>query len=462
MKKLKHIALKGQGYFCVVKQYLDESTGKDYALKELKKEHYPNEEYRYRLNREISLLNELQGCENIIELLDSGHDIEKEKLWYLMPFAKLNLYNYIKKHNGTLDQKARYNLVEQVINAIKFAHDKKKLHRDISPNNVLVFEKDGNILLKVSDFGLGKDTESLSFYTNSGASGYGQILYVSPEQRIKLKDATVKSDIYSLGKLVYFIFTAKDPDNLKQFELSSLVTKSIEDNPDDRFADIHEFEKHFLSLKELQLNQKIAIEYLTLREVVSSTDKKDWIQLHELLVKGNYLEHVYSDFISPINVLLLTNSNLRDYYKAVGNAIRDFVKTYSERLNECYQTLGWPFSSMGTFGTVLIKIIKTVNDDETKLICFKQLWYLAFNADQWSVQREVKEVFNSSFITSTIETQLAEYILHSETKVEMTHFSSLTLPKIIKASIINGNESIEKKEEERKAKQNLEVNDFEW
>lgn len=452
MKKLKHIALKGQGYFCEVRQYLDESTGKDYALKELKKKHYPNEEYRYRLNREISLLNELQGCENIIELLDSGHDIDKEKLWYLMPFAKLNLYNYIKKHNGTLDQKARYNLVEQVINAIKFAHDKKKLHRDISPNNVLVFEKDGNILLKVSDFGLGKDTESLSFYTNSSASGYGQILYVSPEQRIRLKDATVKSDIYSLGKLVYFIFTAKDPDNLKQFELSSLVTKSIEDNPDDRFADIHEFEKHFLSLKELQLNQKIAIEYLTLREVVSSTDKKDWIQLHELLVKGNYLEHVYSDFISPVNVLLLTNSNFRDYYRAVGNAIRDFVKTYSERLNECYQTLGWPFSSMGTFGTVLIKIIKTVNDDETKLICFKQLWYLAFEADQWSVQREVKEVFNSSFIASTIETQLAEYIVHSETKVEMTHFSSLTLPKIIKASIIKGNESIEKKEEERKAK----------
>jgi len=462
MNKLKPIALKGEGYFCLVKQYLDESTGKYYALKELKNGHYQKEEYRYRLNREISLLNDLQGCENIIELLDSGHDIANEKLWYLMPFANLNLYNYIKKHNGTISQKDRYNLGEQVINAIKFAHDKKKLHRDISPNNVLVFEKNGKIILKVSDFGLGKDTESISFYTNSSASGYGQILYVSPEQRIKLKDATVKSDIYSLGKLVYFIFTGKDPDNLRPFELSSLIIKSIEDNPNDRFADIHEFERHFLSLKELQLNQKIAIEYLTLSEVVSSTDEKNWIHLHELLVKGNYLEHVYTDFISPVNTLLLKNNNLRDYYMAVGNAIRDFVRTYSERLHECYQTLGWPFSSMETFGTVLIKIIKTIKDDETRLICFKQLWYLAFEADQWSVQREIKEVFNSSFITSTIETQLAEYIVHSETKVEMIHFTNQTLPQIIKASIIKGNESIEKKEEERKAKQNLEINDYEW
>lgn len=462
MHKLKHVGIKGEGYFCIVKQYLHESTGNEFALKVLKKDHYQKEEYRYRLNREISLLEDLQGCENIIELLDSGHDIDKEKLWYLMPFAKQNLYDYIKKHNTVIDKKTRYDFVEQIINAIKFAHDKKKLHRDISPNNVLVFEKNGNIILKVSDFGLGKDSESFSFYTGSNASGYGQILYVSPEQRLKLKDATNKSDIYSLGKLIYFIFTAKDPDNLKQFELSSLVTKSIEENPDDRFEDIHELENHFLSLKDLQLNQKIAVKYLTLKEVVCSTDKKDWIQLHELLVKGNSLEHVYSDYISPVNVLLLMENNLNNYYATVGNAILDFVKTYSERLNECYQTVRWPFSSMGTFGTVLISLIKTVNDDETKLICFKQLWYLAFESDQWSVQKQIKEVFNDKFIVPAIETQLAEYIILSEKKIEMTHFSSLTLPRIIKLSIINGNELAEKKEEERKAKQKLEIDDFEW
>lgn len=462
MEKLKHIGLKGQGYFCIVKQYLDESTGNEFALKELKKDHYPKEEYRYRLNREINILKELQGCENIIELLDSGHDTDKEKLWYLMPYARLNLYDFIKKNNGNIDKETRYNLLEQIINAIKFAHDRNKLHRDISPNNVLVFEKDGKIILKVCDFGLGKDSESLSFYTGSSASGYGQILYVSPEQRIKLKDATEKSDIYSLGKLAYFIFSGKDPDNLKQFELSSLVAKSTEENPDDRFPNIHEFENHFLSLKDLQLNQKIAVEHLTLIEVVSSTDKKEWIQLHELLVKGNYLEHVYSDYITPVNELLLADDNLKTYYSTVGNAIRDFVRTYSERLNECYQTVRWPFSSMGTFGSVLIKIIKTVNDDETRLICFKQLWYLAFEADQWSVQKEIKEVLNNIFITPNIETQLAEYIIQSETKLEMTYFSSLTLPKIIKASIIKGNEVAEKKEEDRKAKQKLEANNYEW
>jgi serine/threonine protein kinase len=462
IKNLKHIAPKGQGYFCIVKQYTDEETGKNYALKELKKEHYPKEDYRYRMLREIKLLNELQGCENIIRLVNHGNDNDKQILWYLMPYAKYNLYDYIKKNNGTLKQADRYSIVEQIINAIKFAHDKDILHRDISPNNVLVFFRDSKPVIKVSDFGLGKSTESLSYYSGSCASGYGQILYVSPEQREKLKDATAKSDIYSLGKLVYFVFIGKDPDNIKPFELSSLISKATEDNPEDRFQNIDEFNKHFEALKELHLNQTIPIEYITLSEIIKSGEKVDMVHLHELLVKGTYIDHVYDDYISPVNRYLLSKNNLNDYYKAVGSGIRDFTKTYSDRVNECYQTVRWPFSSIGTFGEVLTKIVKLVTDDETRLISFKQLWYLAFEADQWSVQKEIKSVLNDRFISKAIETQLSEYIISSETEVDMSHFTGLQLPKIVKIAIIKANDLAKKKREEQEAKRKAEYNDADW
>ena len=461
MKNFEHLGMKGEGYFCIVKKYREQSSGREFALKELKKAHYPIDGYRYRMIREINILKELQGCDNIIELLDSGQDFEKEKLWYLMPFANQNLYDYIKINNNTLAQKERYQLVEQVINAIKFAHDKNILHRDISPNNVLVFHNEKKIALKVCDFGLGKDKLSLSYYTKSSASGYGQILYVSPEQRNKLKDATKKSDIYSLGKLVYFIFTGKDPDNIKQFELSSLVSKSTEDNPENRFNDIHEFEKHFLSIKELQLNQKVDIKYLTLSEVLESLELS-WVELHEILVEGNYIEHVYSDYIEPVNRFLLFGNNLYEYYSSIGNAIRDFAKTYSDRLNDCYQTFGWPFTAMSTFGTVLIKIIQTVSDDETRLICLKQLWYLAFEADQWKVQSKVKDVFTGEFIPASIETQLAEYIFQAKTKVELSHFNNSKVPKLIRSSIIKSNTSLDEAQKERREEQKLGNESYDW
>ncbi|TAN43942.1 MAG: serine/threonine protein kinase [Nitrospirae bacterium] len=447
LKDLKYVALKGEGYFCKVKQYTDEETGKSYALKQLKKKHYSREDYRYRFLREIGLLNKLSGCKNVIRLIDHGNDIDNKSLWYLMPFAKYNLYDYIKAENATLTQRQKYEIVEQIIHALKFAHEQSILHRDISPNNVLVFRKDGNLNIKVTDFGLGKSTESLSYYTGSSASGYGQILYVSPEQKVHLKDATVRSDIYSLGRLVYFVFTGKDPDNIKPFELSSLVAKAIEDNPEDRFQNIGEFEKHFIALKELHLDETIPIDYVTMQEVVDSHGHIDIVKLHELLVRGNYVDHVYHDYIDPVNTYLLTDDNLSNYYQAVGSGIRDFVKTYSERLDECYQTVRWPFSAMNTFGRVLRKIIETVTDDDTRLLCFKQLWYLAFVVDQWAVQTDLKAVLNDKYVTEEIQTQLAEFIIESKIEVDMSQFRGMKIPKIVNIGITKGNERARQKKQ---------------
>jgi len=462
ISELKHVGPKGQGYFCIVKQYVDEKTGLKYALKELKKEHYPKEEYRYRLTREIKLLNDLQEHENIIELVNHGNDKDLEKLWYLMPYAEQNLYDYIKKTNTTLTKEERYNLVEQIIQAIKFAHGKSILHRDISPSNILVFEVGGKVTIKVSDFGLGKDTESLSYYTKSSASGYGQILYVSPEQRNKLRDATEKSDIYSIGKVIYFVFTGKDPDNLKPFELSSLVSKATDENPEDRFKSILEVEEHFRALKKLKLEEKIPVEHITLKDVVESKEKIEIVELHELFVKGNYIDHVYYDFIEPVNTYLLTKDNLRKYYQAIGNGIEEFVKTYTDRLEECHKTVRWPFSSTSTFGEVLRKIIVTVNNDNVKLLCFKQLWYLAYEADQWSVQRDMKEVFNDKFISPTIELQLSEHIIKQETKIDIKTFSNMSIPKVVKIGIIKSNEMAIKREEERERERIEKFGKTEW
>lgn len=460
LSDLKHIALRGEGYFCIVKKYEDEPNKKSYALKELKKEHYLNEEYRYRLLREIKLLEELQDCPNIIGLINYGNDVDNQKLWYLMPLAPYNLFDYIRKNNDKIDLSERYGLAEQVINAIKFAHAKGILHRDISPNNVLIFLKENDKLVKVCDFGLGKNKDSLSYYTTSSASGYGQILYVSPEQRVHLKDATTKSDIFSLGRLIYFIFTGKDPDNIKPFPLSSLVAKATEDNPENRFTNIEEFEKHFLALKELHLNQKIPKNALTLDELLKSASEKDFITIHDFFVKGNYLNHVYDDYISPVNTFLMERDNLNSYYKVVGSGIREFAQTYSNRLYECYQTTRWPFSSMNTFGEVLRKIIENVTDDETKLICIEHMWYLAFVADQWKVQKLIKSVLTEKYVSKAIETQLSEFIISTAVEVNINIFSDIQLPSIIKVGIIKSSDIAIQNKIEREKKIQDEVSNW--
>lgn len=457
MNNLQHIGIKGHGYFCHVKLYRHPATNQEFAFKELKKEHYPKDEYRYRLSREISLLKELRGCDNIISLIDNGEDMTKESLWYLMPYAQSNLFNYIRKHNSTLSPEERFNIIDQVISAIKYAHDRGILHRDISPNNVLVFFEDGKLSAKVSDFGLGKDSESISHYTASSASGYGQILYVSPEQRQKLKDATLQSDIYSLGKLVYFIYTGRDPDNMKPFELSTLVGRATEEKPGDRFNNIHDFEEHYLKLKQLQLNIDIPIEYITLLEVAESGEEIDFHYLHKILVQGNVLQHVYSDYIAPVVKIFSDTGYFIRYYKTVGSAISEFVNMLSQRLEDCYGTVGWPFKAASNFGSLLKRIVLAVPDEHVRLICLKHLWKLAFEMDQWSVQRDIAEVFNHKYISGVIAPTLAEYIVNSETEVDLQHFQSLLLPRIIKVAIISGNNVVKAKTEARRAANGFET-----
>ena len=454
--KLKPAGLKGAGYFCTVKKYSDEVTGKNYALKQLRKKHVTNEEYRYRFLREILLLKELQDHKNIIELIDFSKG--KDDLWYMMPFANDNLYDFIKRNNTKLSKKQRYRLVGQVINAVKFAHSKGILHRDLSPTNVLIFEEDKKVITKVCDFGLGKDKKSLSYYTRSSASGYGQILYVSPEQREKLNEATVKSDIYSLGKLVYFIFTGKDPDNIKSFELYSLVQKATEENPENRFRSVLEFKKHFTALKDLELNQKIPEEYVTLKDIVKSGEKFSWFQFHNLVKEGKYLDHIYSDFLEPVFKILKEKENLRAYYKEVGASFSESFQKVSESLFECYNTTRWPFDATKTFGKVLTLIAKEIPDPQTRLLCLKNLWHLAYVMDQWSVQYSVSEVFNTKIITSDIETQLSEFIMQSEPDIEISKINSIhDLPQGTKSAIIRAVQIT--KEKERKRREEMEGKD---
>lgn len=454
--KLKHIALKGSGYFCDVIQYRNELNGQDYALKVLKKEHYSKESYRYRLIREIKLLDELKECNCIIDLIKEGNDKENEKLWYLMPYASNNLYKFIKSNNCKLELKQRFIIADQVIEAIRYAHSKNILHRDISPNNVLIFENDIE-KIKVCDFGLGKDQESLSFYTGSSASGYGQILYVSPEQRDKLKDATVQSDIYSLGKLIYFIFTGKDPDNIKTFELSSLVSKSIEDNPAERFSDMEELYNHYEALKKLQFSDEIPIEYITLKEIVESKGEIDWIHFHQLAIKGNYSNHVYSDYIKPVVSILNSESKVSQYYNSSNSDILSFAITLTQRIKECIGTLGWPFREIDSFGELLKNIIIAVEINDVRLICFKQLWYLAFVSDQWAVQSTIKEILTKEYVTDSIQLPFALYIQEQATEIDMSHFDNLSIPEIIKKGIISSNNSYKKAEEVRIKKQKEDI-----
>ena len=255
----KFISVLGRGGMGTVFKGEHEETGELHAVKVLAPAYSQEQHFRARFESEIKALLKLDHP-NIVRLLSFGQ--ESGNMFFAMEMVDGKSLFEVQRSGYKFTPPQCLSIAKDVCLGLKHAHDRGIIHRDLKPGN-LMMTKDH--MVKITDFGIAKSYGSSQ---NTGTNILGTMDFMSPEQA-KGEPVTAKSDIYSLGTVLFTLISGKPPYTANSIEESfrnltripaPYVSSVVPDVP-------HEVDRLIRRMMEKKPEKRLATAQATLHQI---------------------------------------------------------------------------------------------------------------------------------------------------------------------------------------------------
>lgn len=315
----------GEGGMANVYLAYDTILDRNVAVKILRGDLSADEKFVRRFQREALSASSLSHP-NIVEVYDVGED--NGQYYIVMEYIEGKHLKALLKKRGKLTTTEVVDIMLQLTDGMASAHDSYIIHRDIKPQNIMILD---NGTVKITDFGIAMAMNATQLTQTN--SVMGSVHYLPPEQASG-KGATLKSDIYSMGIVMYELLTGKLPykgenaveialkhlkeplpsikEELPQIpqSIANIIKKATAKNPKNRYNDAREMHEDLLTcLDDSRMNeQEVSYEYpeteyddtKVLKTVKKETPKEEMKEVEEPIAK-----QITEDDLKKQNKLLL-------------------------------------------------------------------------------------------------------------------------------------------------------------
>ena len=289
--------------------------------------------------------------------------------------AETTLEDYVL--NNALSDDNKLTCIRQVLYIMSEVHKKDIIHRDISANNIFLISG----MLKIADFGLGKDLQVFTSHQTLHTNAVGQYSYCAPEQFMMLKDADKRSDVYSLGRVINFIMTGDPRDSHHTYR--SVAEKATNSDAAYRYADAGQLSSFF----------EKAVQYHAQAENKERVEQKIFEGSYDTDVE-NYIYELSADRLSAALM-----NNMRGF----SNALLSFMHTSEDQAQHIIQSIeksfrdvcGRSFEANDPFASFAAQVISSDFSFVVKEVAATILRYVAWDVNRFSAQRLVERIIRT-------------------------------------------------------------------